>query len=78
MNIEEMVSARKQVHFVRYQHGELWYAAESGFEFPVPVADAGTAEFKAEDKALRFMRWTRKHVEMLEAARPHPRSVSPR
>jgi hypothetical protein len=69
MNIKEMVTAGKQVHFVRYQQGELWYVTEGGFEFPVPIADTGSAEFKAQDKAILFMRWIRKHQGLLTSAR---------
>ena len=38
------------------------------FEFPVPVHDrgeVGTAIFMAEDKALLYMRYIRKHIEMI-------------
>jgi hypothetical protein len=38
------------------------------FEFPVPIADVGTATFLAEDKAILFMRYIRTHLEMLEDA----------
>ena len=35
------------------------------FEFPVPISDIGTATFLAEDKALLFMRYIRKHLDLL-------------
>jgi hypothetical protein len=38
------------------------------FEFPVPIADVGTATFLAEDKAILFMRYIRKHLELLDSA----------
>jgi hypothetical protein len=44
----------------------LWYASECGFEFPVPISDAGTATFLAQDKAILFMRYIRKHLEYLK------------
>lgn len=62
----EMVKG-KQVYFKHYQNNELWYSTECGFMFPVPVSDTGNAEFKNEDKATFFMRWIRKHKEMIEA-----------
>jgi len=31
----------------------------------VPIADAGTATFLAEDRAILFMRYIRKHIEYL-------------
>jgi hypothetical protein len=64
-----MVSNDGQVSFVRYRDGELWYATDDGFEFPVPVADIGNATFLARDKALLFMRYMRKHLQMIEQAR---------
>lgn len=66
---KDRVSGDKQVTFVRYRDGELWYVTEDGFEFPVPVADIGTATFLARDKALLFMRYMRKHLEMVAQAR---------
>lgn len=68
-SIKDMVTGEKQVTFTRYREGELWYVADDGFEFPVPVADIGNATFLARDKALLFMRYIRKHMQMLEQAR---------
>jgi hypothetical protein len=39
------------------------YSTECGFEFPVPLEDIGKATLFAEDKALLFLRYIRKHVE---------------
>jgi len=68
-SIKAMVEPGKVVRFSWYRTGELWYTTECGFEFPVPVSDTGTAVFKAEDKAILFMRYIRKHVDMLERER---------
>ncbi len=68
MSIKDMVK-NKKVKFKFYKEGELWYVTECGFEFPVPISDAGTAAFNAEDKAMLFMRWIRKHLEFIEDAR---------
>ena len=57
------------VKFIRYADSEFWYKCEDGFEFAIPLADTAGAEFKAEDKGMFFMRWIRKHMEMLEAAK---------
>jgi hypothetical protein len=65
MNIKDMVK-NKQVTFMYFQGGELWYKTEDGFEFPVPVSDTGTGMFKTQDKALLFMRWIRKHLARIE------------
>lgn len=40
-----------------------------GFEFAIPLEDTAGAEFKAEDKGMFFMRWIRKHMQMLEQAK---------
>ena len=68
-NLKEMVSNNKRVKFIHFKENELWYVTETGFEFPVPVADTQGATFLAEDKALLFMRYIRKHIEMLEKAK---------
>lgn len=66
MNIKDMVSDNKQVEFVRYQSGDLWYRTECGFEFPVPVDDTGSAVFLNKDKALLLMRYIRKHIKVIQ------------
>lgn len=68
MSIKEMVSG-KQVKFLRYQRKELWYVTECGFEFPVPIDDTGDASFSSQDKAILFMRWIKKHQELLANAK---------
>ena len=62
MTLKELVK-NKKVRFRYYRDGELWYATEDGFEFPVPISDAGTGIFKAEDGAIQYMRWIRKHLD---------------
>lgn len=63
--LKDMVTNDKRVSFVRYQNSELWYVTECGFEFPVPISDTGNAAFGPNDKAILFMRWIRKHIEMI-------------
>jgi hypothetical protein len=58
-----MVGNNKTVKFVRYREGEFIYVTECGFEFPVPISDIGTATLLAQDKAILFLRYIRKHVE---------------
>lgn len=67
--IKDMVKDGKKVSFTRFKEGTLWYKTECGFEFPVPVEDTGTATFLSEDKAMLFMRYIRKHIAFLEAAK---------
>jgi hypothetical protein len=62
MTLKELVKGKK-VRFRFYRDGELWYATDDGFEFPVPIADTGTGVFQAEDGAIHYMRWIRKHLE---------------
>jgi hypothetical protein len=53
------------VNFTHYFDGSLWYVTEDEFSFPVPISDIGTATFLACDKAILFMRYIRKHMELL-------------
>ena len=67
--LKEMVSDNQSVFFVRYREGDLFYRTTCGFEFPVPIAEAGGAEFLSQEKALLFMRYIRKENERNEHAR---------
>lgn len=59
-----------QVTFEHYSDGSLWYrTSETNLLFPVPIEDIGTATFLSKDKALLFMRYIRKHLAALEAAK---------
>lgn len=64
-SIKNMVKDNQKVSFQFYRDGHLWYTTQTGFEFPVPIADAGTATFLAQDRAILFMRYIRKHIEYL-------------
>lgn len=55
--------------FLKLVDSELWYVCEDGYEFAIPLSETAGAEFKAEDKGIFFMRWIRKHMDMLEEAR---------
>lgn len=68
MSVKDMVKNKKVV-FQRYSHGELWYATECGFEFPVPTADVGDATMLSEDKAILFMRYINKHLAVIDEAK---------
>lgn len=68
--LKDLVGGDHRVRFVRFQSGELWYEhVGTGFQFPVPVSDTGDAAFCAEDRAVYFMRWIRKHLAFLESAK---------
>lgn len=70
--IKSMITGDKKVHFTKYLGGSLYYETEDGFEFPVPTSDIGNATFKAEDKAMLFMRYIRKHLEALAKGETEP------
>jgi len=67
MDIKELVKDGKHVYFEFYRDGALWYQTE-GREllFPVPIEDIGNATFMAQDRAMLFMRYIRKHLKTLE------------
>ena len=67
--LKEMIVNNQKVRFSFYRDGQLWYEAECGFRFPVPIEDVGTATFLAEDRAILFMRYIRKQLAALDAAR---------
>jgi hypothetical protein len=65
ISIKHMVDNNQKVRFGWFRDGEMWYRTETGFEFPVPVSDVGRATLLAEDKAILFMRYIRRHVELI-------------
>ena len=67
--LKEMVVNNQKVRFAFYRDGLLWYETECGFQFPVPLSEAGTATFLAEDRAILFMRYIKKHMATVEEAR---------
>ena len=67
--LKEMIVNNQKVRFCFYRDGQLWYETECGFQFPVPIADTGTATFLAEDRAILFMRYIRKYMAALDDAR---------
>ena len=57
----------KKVKFKYFRDSTFYYETECGFIFPVSLSEVGTSTFQAEDKALLFMRWIRKHIDLLNA-----------
>ena len=54
------------VKFAFYRAGFMYYNVDSfvgAYQFPVPIDDTGEATFKADDKAITFMRYIRKAKE---------------
>ncbi len=68
-SIKDMVKNNKRVRFTFYRDRQLFYQTECGFEFPVAIDDIGNATFLAEDKAILFMRYIRRHLKTIEEAR---------
>lgn len=66
IKISDYITKDEKAVFSFYREGNLYYKIKD-IEFPVPIADAGMATFLAEDKAIMFMRWFRKHVELLNS-----------
>lgn len=62
--LKSLVSDGKMVHFKFFRKGELWYSTDDGFEFAVPVSDTGDGVFLASDRAMLFMRYIRKQLEV--------------
>jgi len=67
--LKEIIVNNQKVSFSFYRDGQLWYETECGFRFPVPIEDAGTATFLAEDRAILFMRYIRKQLAVVDEAR---------
>lgn len=67
-NIKDIVKDQ-HAHFVFYRDRTLFYETDNGFKFPVPIDDAGSATFNADEKAILMMRYIRKHLEDTESAR---------
>ncbi len=68
MNIKDIVK-NQNAHFVFYRDECLFYETDNGFQFPVPVGEAGSATFNSEEKAILLMRYIRKHVAKIAAAK---------
>lgn len=65
-NIADLVKGQTAT-FQYYRQDVLMYKTTDGFEFPVPISDTNDATFPAEDKAIFFMRWIRKQLELVKA-----------
>lgn len=42
------------------------YKTECGFMFPVPIDDTGDGTFLSKDKAMMFMRYIRKQLQLID------------
>ena len=64
----DLVRNNKQVYFSYYRDHEFWYKHEDGLLFPVALSEvdnpASRATLLAKDKAIYFMRWMKKYIEI--------------
>lgn len=65
-DLKTMIKDR-MVTFEYFRDNALWYKTSTGFMFPVPVDDVGTATFRSSDRAILFMRWIRKQLDAVAA-----------
>lgn len=64
-SLKERVSST--VEFIHYQDGNLIYRCTYDlFEFPVPIADCGSARFLNVDRGMIFMKWIKRQMKLLE------------
>lgn len=72
MKLFDLVKDDNIACFRELRGGNLWYEIEYGyhqiFEFPIPIEDTKGAVFMYEDKAVVFLKWIRRQLEVLESA----------
>lgn len=69
LTVAQMVKDNKRVDFIFYKDQSLWYKTECNFVFPVPLSEIGNTMFPANEKAIVFMRYIRKHHESVSGAK---------
>jgi len=69
INVKEHIINGQKVKFEFYRNGILYYKTEKGLIFEVPCSDTGDACFNSEDRAMLFMRWIRRQLELNEEGR---------
>lgn len=74
--LSDHVRPPAQVHFQYYFDNELWYETDSGLLFSVPIDDIGNATFPRDDKAMLYMRYIRKQLNMIESEKRNAREKS--
>jgi hypothetical protein len=66
-SVKEVVSGTT-AEFDYYMDGNLWYRV-GDFKFPIPMDETRGGCFNRDIKAITLMRWIRKHLEELKAAK---------
>jgi hypothetical protein len=70
LKIIDLVKGDKKVRFAYYREREFWYQHDDGLLFPVALSEvdndsvASKVTLPAEEKAIFFMRWMRKYIEL--------------
>ena len=66
VSLKDLVKDGKKVRFSYFRDSEFWYEQEDGFLFPISLQEAttGRATFLAEDKAIYYMRWMKRYIEV--------------
>ena len=70
VNIKDLVKDNKKVRFSYYRDKSFWYEHEDGLLFSIPLSEvdapACRATLPAEEKAILFMRWIRKYLDVMK------------
>lgn len=65
VDIKRLYQTKEIAKFLYYRDGDLWYETTCGFKFPVPLSDAGSASFNAEEQASLLVRYIRRWEEQI-------------
>lgn len=69
LTMMDLFGNKQAAIFQRYSAGVLWYRTEvHEFEFPVPVAELDGAQVMAREPATVFMRWIKRHLDLVTSA----------
>lgn len=66
--LKSQIEGDKKVYFCKFENNTLWYRTEIGLEFPIEGDDLKGATFLPEDRAILYMRWIRKRIDVLNKA----------
>lgn len=77
----DLVRDNKKVKFSYYRDKEFWYEHEDGLLFPIALSEvdnpAARATLLATEKAIFFMRWIKKYIEVAKKeAEVKPRAAT--
>jgi len=68
VKLTDLVKDNKKVYFLYFRDKDFWYRHEDGLVFSVSLDEIDNPEspatLQAEDKAIYFMRWIKKYIEV--------------